>query len=342
MRGTTVSPGATSPGATGEPWAADVVPMHRLEVPMPNALPFAIGTFDTIGPMSRAAFPHRHTFYEIVHVTGGRGAHVVDLGRVELRPPHLGVIAPGQVHHWEGATGLTGSVVLFTEDFLLDHPDDRDLLRWLSERPWPRLDGPADAAVARLVADLHEEYARGADGFASVLRALLHVLVVRAARLPCPADPAVAAGQGDGAAGAAGAVRAAGHARPARSDRAGWVAGEFGRLIGCGEPALWSVRACADHIGVTPGYLAEAVKAATGRTPGQLVREARTQEAKRLLAKTALTVRQVALRTGFTDPAYFCRFFRRETGVSPGDFRRGGDIHHDHRIESIARAGGAA
>ncbi len=98
---------------------------------------------------------------------------------------------------------------------------------------------------------------------------------------------------------------------------------------------------------MTTGYLTEAVKAATGRTPGQLVREARTHEAKRLLAHTGLTVRQVAARVGMADPAYFCRFFRRETGLSPGAFRRGGEahgdgIHHDHRIESIARPEPAA
>lgn len=38
------------------------VPLHRLEVAAPHRLPFAISTFDTIGPLSRAAFPHRHTF----------------------------------------------------------------------------------------------------------------------------------------------------------------------------------------------------------------------------------------------------------------------------------------
>ncbi len=63
------------------------LPTHRLEVPQPQALPFAVGTFDTIGPLSRAAFPHRHTFYEILHVTSGRGVHVVDLARQELRAP---------------------------------------------------------------------------------------------------------------------------------------------------------------------------------------------------------------------------------------------------------------
>jgi AraC-like DNA-binding protein len=290
--------------------------MHRLEVPMPNAMPFAIGTFDTIGPMSRADFPHRHTFYEIVHVTAGTGAHVVDLSRWELRPPHLCVIAPGQVHHWEGAKGLEGSVVLFTEDFLLDHPGDRELLRRLAERPWRDLDEQTHERTAHLIADLDDEYRRGAAGFATVLRALLHILVVRTARLREPAPP------------------------PPLT-RPGAVAEEFLRLVARNEPALWSAAACADRIGVSGGYLAEAVKAATGRTPGRLIREARTHEAKRLLARTDLTVRQVADRVGFTDPAYFCRFFRRETGVSPGDFRRGGDvhgdIHHDHRLRSIVR-----
>ncbi|MFD7654649.1 AraC family transcriptional regulator [Actinosynnema sp. NPDC059797] len=294
MRGTTVLPGTTCQAPR-----EGALPMHRLEVPVPDALPFAVGTFDTIGPMSRASFPHRHTFHEIVYVTGGTGTHVVDLARWELAPPHLCVIAPGQVHHWVDARDLEGYVVLFTDDFLLDHPADRDLLRRLSERPWLTLDEPTHDRMLRLVTELDDEYRRGAEGAGSVLRALLHVLVVRAARLP--ATPAAA---------------------PAR---AGGVAEEFARLAGRTEHALWSVRAYAERIGVTPGYLTEAVKAATGRTPSELVREARTREAKRLLAKTDLAVRQVAARVGFADPAYFCRFFRRETGVSPGGFRRGAE-----------------
>ena len=272
--------------------------MHRLEVPAPHAPPFAVGTFDSIGPLSRAEFPHRHTFHELVHVTGGTGAHVVDLTRRPLRPPQLAVIAPGQVHQWAGVRGLTGHVVLFTDDFLLDHPADRELLRRLSEQPWLRLDARADAAVTRVIADLEEEHRHGEE---SVLRALVHVLVVRAGRLLGTPPPAPA----------------------------GAVAAEFARLAGRPDLGLWSVSAHARRIGVTPGHLTEAVKAATGRTAAQLLREARTREAQRFLLRTDLTVRQVATRVGFADPAYFCRFFRRETGLSPGDFRRGGEIHHD-------------
>ncbi|MGW7084676.1 AraC family transcriptional regulator [Streptomyces sp. NPDC054871] len=319
MRGTTVLPGEGNSGLPGE----EGMPTHRLEVPMPNALPFAIGTFDTIGPMARASFPHRHTFHEIVHVTGGTGGHVVDLTRFALSPPNLCFIAPGQVHHWENVTGLEGSVILFTDDFLLDHPADRHALRGLGRRSWLELHAESADRTARLVADLDGEYRAGAEGFQSVLRALLHVLVVRAARLPAHHP---AAGP------------------PTPRTRPGSVAAEFVTLLGTSEPgtqegSLRSVRACARHLGVSESYLSEAVKTSTGRTPGELIRQTRVHEAKRLLLRTELSVRQIADRVGFGDPAYFCRFFRRETGASPGDFRRGGgDIHHDHRLESIARA----
>lgn len=283
MRGTTVPPGTPTPG--GDP------PMHRLEAA--DALPFAVGTFDSIGPLSRAEFPHRHTFYEIVHVTGGSGAHVVDLVRSQLRPPQLCVIAPGQVHHWDGVRDLAGHVVLFTDDFLFD-PADRALLRSLSTRRLLALDELADARIARPIAELREE--SGLDGAGSVLRSLLHVLVVRAARFAGVPD-----------------VR-----------RAGTVADEFVRLVA--QPTGWSVREYAARIGVTPGHLTDAVKAATGRSASALVREARIREAKRLLAASDLAVRQVAVRVGFSDAAYFCRFFRRETGVSPGGFR---ENHHE-------------
>ncbi|GAA3900498.1 AraC family transcriptional regulator [Streptomyces gulbargensis] len=302
MRGTTALPGSPCVAPrSGEP------PLHRLEVRLPGQVPFAAGGFDAMGPMSRAAFPHRHTFYEIVHVVAGSGVHVLDVERYAVRPPQLGVILPGQVHHWEGVRGLEGSLVLFTPEFLGGGGRDEALLRRLGERPWVDLDEATHRRTALLMEELAEEYRHGDDGFAGVLRSLLHVLLVRAARLP------------GGSTGPA----------PARG-----LAEEFVRLAGRAATEGLSVRECAERLGVTPGYLAETVRAATGRTPAALLREARTREAQRLLTATNLTVRQVAARVGFTDPAYFCRFFRRETGLSPGDFRK----HHDHRTPSLVPA----
>ncbi|MFI1973284.1 helix-turn-helix domain-containing protein [Streptomyces cinnamoneus] len=283
---------------------SDPVPLHRLQVPSPRVPPFAMGSFDSLGPDSRAGYPHRHTFYEIVYVTGGSGAHVVDLVRRPLHPPHLCVLLPGQVHYWERVSGLSGVLTLFTEDFLLARPDDRKLLRALGERSWLRLPpgpgGPCDdrAGIGSLIRSMRQEHTAKADGYVSVLEAYLHILLVRALRLPAAPASATAVG------------------------RASEVSREFGLLLTQTAGAEGSVGVYAARLGVSVGYLNEAVKQTTGRTPGELVRAARLLEAKRLLTGSGLGVGQVARRVGFADPAYFCRFFRRETGVSPGAFRR--------------------
>ncbi len=289
----------------------DSVPLHRLQVPRPQVPPFAMGSFDSLGPDSRAGYPHRHTFYEIVYVTGGSGTHVIDLVRRPLRPPHLCVLLPGQVHHWERASDLRGVLMLFTEDFLLARPGDRHLLRALGERPWlhlppgpptglaePAEPGEDGAGIGALFRSMERECTAKADGYVSVLEAYLHILLIRALRLPAAREHGTATG------------------------RAVEVSRTFGLLLAESAGAEGSVGAYAARLGVSVGYLNEVVKQATGRTPGELVRAARLLEAKRLLAGSGLGVGQVARRVGFTDPAYFCRFFRRETGISPGAFRR--------------------
>ncbi|MFJ9697832.1 AraC family transcriptional regulator [Kitasatospora sp. NPDC101183] len=297
---------------TPTPRTAPDLPMHRLQVPLPHLLPFAIGSFDAIGPLSRAGFPHRHSFYEIVHVTGGRGAHVLDLVHRRLAPPQLCVITPGQVHYWSESDELTGRVVLFNEDFLLGNPQDLAALRALAARPAVALGEHAEA-VGSLLADMEHEYRTRAPGYQGVLRASLHILIVRAMRARTPDDqPAVAS-------------------RPAE------LAAAFTQLIARPGGVRHSVASTAQELGVSPGHLQSLVKQATGRTPGGLIRRQQTLEAKRLLACTDLTIRQVARESGFADPAYFCRFFRRETGMTPGEFRARVDgNHHDPRIMSIA------
>ncbi|MEU1125315.1 AraC family transcriptional regulator [Streptomyces sp. NPDC005899] len=305
MRSTTVLPGVPTP-----PTGAGDVPLHRLEVAGPGAPPFAAGSFEEVGPLSRWTRPHRHTFYEMVHVRAGSGAHVVDLARWPVRPPQLGVILPGQVHHWEGGRGPEGSLVLFTDDFLVDHPGDREVLRALGTGRWFGLDAEDDRSIRCTIAELVAEQRQRAPGHESVLRSLLHVLVIRAARLP----------DRDGQ----------GREQRARG-RAAAVAEAFTRLIAGPEAAGWTVHECAGRLGVTSGYLTQAVRAATGRPPGRLLIESRVYLAQQLLAHTELPVRQVAARAGFGDPAYFGRFFRRETGSSPGAFRK----HHSRPHQSL-------
>lgn len=279
--------------------------LHELETDHgPCLASFAIGSFESIGPLSQADFPHRHTFYEIFLVTRGRGAHVVDLRRSPLIPPLLGVIAPGQVHYWEDARDVDGWVLLFNEDFLLPYPEDGAVLHALSERALAA-PGPAQFSdLSRLFTEMHREYVEAGEGFAGVLRAYLHILLVCAGRaLRTSAGPSV---QDPG------------------------LVGCFLRLIAGPGQGSRTLASYAHEIGISAGHLHDTVRQATGLTPGKLIRKQRLLEAKRLIASTDLTIRQVSDETGFADPAYFSRFFRRETGSSPGEFRRQvRGKHHD-------------
>ena len=50
----------------------------------------------------------------------------------------------------------------------------------------------------------------------------------------------------------------------------------------------------------------------------------RMERAAELLATRMFTVREVANRVGYRQPAQFAKAFRRHRGVSPSDFRAGG------------------
>ena len=52
--------------------------------------------------------------------------------------------------------------------------------------------------------------------------------------------------------------------------------------------------------------------------------QVRMQKAAEMLATRTLTVREVAHRVGYRQPAQFAKAFRRHQGMAPSDFRSGG------------------
>ncbi len=80
----------------------------------------------------------------------------------------------------------------------------------------------------------------------------------------------------------------------------------------------------AAKIGVTPARLNTLCRRLTGRTALQLLHERLLLEAKRNLTYTSMTISEVSFHLGFSEPAYFTRFFKRMTGQAPNEFRRCG------------------
>jgi len=59
-----------------------------------------------------------------------------------------------------------------------------------------------------------------------------------------------------------------------------------------------------------------------GRTPGEAIRQVRCERAQHYLRTTNLTVERIGELCGYSDSARFGNFFKRVTGMSPGQYRR--------------------
>ena len=75
-------------------------------------------------------------------------------------------------------------------------------------------------------------------------------------------------------------------------------------------------------LNVTRAHLHNACLRALGGPPQRVVHDRLVAEARLRLRQNATRIEQVAYSLGFRDPAYFNRFFRRLTGMSPGAYRR--------------------
>lgn len=84
----------------------------------------------------------------------------------------------------------------------------------------------------------------------------------------------------------------------------------------------WPLERYASRLGLSTPRLNRLVRAERGISALELVHERLTREACRRLVYVAVPVTRLAADLGFADPAYFSRFFKRRTGLSPQDYRR--------------------
>lgn len=61
----------------------------------------------------------------------------------------------------------------------------------------------------------------------------------------------------------------------------------------------------------------------TGTSPARWIAQERTAKASRLLRTTRLPLREIGEQIGLPDPFHFSRFFKRQTGLAPSDYRTG-------------------
>lgn len=63
------------------------------------------------------------------------------------------------------------------------------------------------------------------------------------------------------------------------------------------------------------------IKSLVGVSPSDFLRHIRMQRAAELIAKSKMNFSQIAFNVGFSDPKYFTKCFKKETGMTPSEYR---------------------
>ncbi|MDE0026552.1 MAG: AraC family transcriptional regulator [Spirochaetaceae bacterium] len=79
--------------------------------------------------------------------------------------------------------------------------------------------------------------------------------------------------------------------------------------------------AVADHVRRNSAYIARFFRDQVGIGISGYIKNLRLAEAKRLMATTDLTVREIARRTGFADSNALIRGFKAQEGITPGEYK---------------------
>lgn len=287
------------------------IPLHTFRTGLEathEEVPLEYLNFSDAPLLTQSTRPHRHDFYEVLYVTGGEGTHFIDFNAYPIEPHTVYFISPGQVHYWHTTIPIEGEILVFTHDFLLLAPTDYMVLSELSffhtveGGPVLKLNEAEHRQISTLFRNIAHEFHVFDFRASSMLRAYLHILLVQIQRICATLESEA----GDN-----------------RTDISQKLTRQFKQLVSNQSDSGQSVQAYAGQLGVSVNHLNKTVKATTGFSPGQLIRKELVLEAKRLFTHTDLTATEVGYRLGFDDASYFGRFFKREVGVTPGQFRQG-------------------
>ena len=252
--------------------------------------------------------PHLHqVLHQLIFVMRGRGLVQAESVRMQFRPPALMLMPAGAVHGFEFEPGTTGYVVSLSVELQHELGRREPELAVLFTAPLTlELDSAALRAtdLASAFRMLAREAVRSSTGHELALQGWLEVLLANVLRLARrrPAGTDLTSGR--------------------RRALVARFSERIERRYRKGEPLTDYVAA----LNVSESRLRNACLAVTGQTPVQLLHQRMLLEAKRQLLYTDEPVRGIAYALGFTDAAYFTRFFSRHVGLSPRAFRARGPV----------------
>ena len=280
---------------------------YHLHKDQPEKLQFDIFSLneylkDSIGLVNK---PHIHSFYQIIWFTKGYGKHFVDFNEFEVSANKMFFISKNQIHCFDSNLNYEGVLIHFNESFLLDNENDIDIFLKYSifndfeSEPVFTIPTEAIEKFDGLVASLKQEISVP-DNFAhkDFLKHLLNLFLISIQRLG----------------------KRNNYKNLAFSNQITLL--KFKQSLEINFKTLHTVKEYASILNITSKTLTNHTTQTSFKTPLEIINDRIILEAKRLLSHSVLNINEIGFQLGYEDPSYFVKFFKRQTKMSPGDFRK--------------------
>lgn len=247
----------------------------------------------------------RETFYCIILVTDGTEELSVNGHKRTMQAGDVVCSRPGEVWQWQPDPKLEGLVLIFEEPFLLSFFNDPHFLDRLvylrSDRTSPFLqpDAALQERLRHLLSLMKAEIDDGRNKDQHILRAMLYETLMLLNRAECVGD----------------SEQSMNEVSVSR------YVGDFVRMVDAEYMERHEVEYYAGKLCITSNYLNKIVRQALGTTAKIHIQRKLLEEARRLLVYTTLTVTEIAERLHFDSASYFVRFFKKQTGQTPLQYR---------------------
>lgn len=247
-----------------------------------------------------ASLPHRHNYYEALLFMKGKGVHEIDFTAYPFSPCSVHFVSAKQVHVVRREPGSIGFSILFAKEFLpAGFPlHDFDFFK-PGAHPVLKLNAKNFAALKSLYDSLREEYISGNKMKREALQSLLHLFFVKTQRLY---------------------EAASGKMEPVakRND----FSEQLEKLIEEKYNSHWRANDYAQALNMSVTHLNSLCKQHFSKSTEALIQERILLEIKRLLVYSNSAVKEICYTLNFEDPAYFIRFFKKHTGLTPLEYRK--------------------
>jgi AraC family transcriptional regulator, transcriptional activator of pobA len=255
--------------------------------------------------LKKLHFPHRHDFYQLILFTEGGGSHSIDFLSHRITPFHMYFLSPNQVHSWHFEGNMDGYVINFSDQFFQSFLLKSD---YLEQFPFSFSSNVADSGM-QIPGNLQPEVISILEKILSendsahkfrfdTLRVLILQLFYAIGNFTTSKK---------------------GNAKESYNIT---LMRTFETLIEKNYLTLRLPKQYAELLYVTPNHLNALCNDIKGISAGDMIRNRIILEAKRLLINLDMTVTEIAYVLNFDDNSYFCKFFKKQAGVTPEVFRK--------------------